>query len=31
MSLAAKLLGFTLIAIGLTLLTGVATGFFRGA
>jgi cytochrome b subunit of formate dehydrogenase len=31
MSLAAKLLGFTLIAIGLTLLTGVATGFFGGA
>jgi hypothetical protein len=31
MTLAAKVLGFTLIAFGLTLLTGVAVGFFRGA
>ncbi len=31
MTMGAKLLGFTLIAIGLTLLTGVATGFFGGA
>jgi cytochrome b subunit of formate dehydrogenase len=31
MTLGAKLLGFTLIAIGLTLLTGVALGFFGGS
>jgi cytochrome b subunit of formate dehydrogenase len=31
MTLGAKLLGFTLIAIGLTLLTGVAVGFFGGS
>jgi cytochrome b subunit of formate dehydrogenase/RNase P subunit RPR2 len=30
MSLASKVLGFTLIAIGLTLLAGVAIGFFSG-
>jgi hypothetical protein len=30
LTLGAKLLGFTLIAIGLTLLTGVAIGFFTG-
>jgi cytochrome b subunit of formate dehydrogenase len=31
MTLGAKLLGFTLIAIGLTLLAGVAVGFFGGS
>jgi cytochrome b subunit of formate dehydrogenase len=31
MTLASKLLGFTLIAFGLILLTGVAVGFFRGS
>jgi hypothetical protein len=31
MTLGSKVLGFTLIAIGLTLLTGVAIGFFTGA
>jgi cytochrome b subunit of formate dehydrogenase len=30
MTLASKLLGFTLIAVGLTLLAGVAIGFFTG-
>jgi hypothetical protein len=30
MTLASKLLGFVLIAIGLTLLGGVAVGFFTG-
>jgi hypothetical protein len=31
MTLASKLLGFTLIAFGLTLLAGVAVGFFAGS
>jgi hypothetical protein len=30
MTLASKVLGFTLIAVGLTLLAGVAIGFFSG-